>query len=326
MFNEAWAGALPLPGTDIAARWDSLFSFLFWLSVFFVVLIVGLMIYFAIEYRHHKGQKPKYITGNHQLEVFWTVVPTIILLFIFAWGYKVYRAMVQPPADALEIRVIAKQWLWQFQYEDGKNTVGELYVPINRPVKLIMSSDDVLHSFFIPNFRVKQDVVPGMYTSVWFEATVPGKHLVYCAEYCGTAHSNMLASVFVLEQDKWEAWKKGKSIGQIATAGGLPEAAPAPLSPLAEQGKKLMAMKGCIACHSDDGSPRVGPSYKGVFGHSVELADGSTVTADENYLRESVENPQAKLVKGFGPVMPTYKGQLTEEEINALIAYIKSVK
>ncbi len=330
VLRNAQAGGLPLQGTEIAAKWDTLYGFLFWLSVFFFILIVGGMIYFAVKYRHQKGHRTKYITGNHSLEIVWTVIPTVLLLVIFSWGYYVYRAMVQAPPGAYEIRVIAKQWMWQFQYDDGRLTLGEVFVPMNQPVKMVMSSEDVLHSFFIPNFRVKQDVVPGMYTTVWFEATVPGRHQIFCAEYCGTSHSEMLANLYVLEPGEWEAWKKGKKPTSVASGGGTgstqaPTGALA-LGGLAEQGKKLMTTKGCLACHSDDGSPKVGPSYKGIYGHKVEFVDGSSTTVDDNYLRESIENPQAKVVKGFAPVMPPFKGLLSEDEMNAILAYIKSLK
>jgi cytochrome c oxidase subunit 2 len=255
-------------------------------------------------------------------------------MVIFGWGYSVYLSMTQAPTDAYEVRVIAKQWLWQFQYDNGRTTIGELYVPMNRPVKLIMTSEDVLHSFFVPNFRVKQDVVPGMYTSVWFEAKMPGKHQIFCTEYCGTSHSGMLGQVIALDDKQWTDWNAGKKLGAIPVAGReLTEAEKAAVAnggknvlPLAEQGKALFESKGCLACHSPDGSPKVGPTLKGVFGSKVELADGSTVTADENFIRESIEKPQAKVVKGFQPVMPTFQGLLSETELNALIAYIKSLK
>ncbi|MBC7693278.1 MAG: cytochrome c oxidase subunit II [Methylotenera sp.] len=329
-FNEAYAGnGLPIQGTDVAVMWDSLYNFLLWLSVFFFILVVGGMIYLAVRYRKREGDKSKYITGNHLIEAIWTIVPTILLLGIFAWGYQVYSKMVHAPSDAMEIRVIGKQWLWQFQYEDGKSTIGELYVPINKPVKLIMSSEDVLHSFFIPNFRVKQDVVPGMYSSVWFEAKVPGQHQVFCTEYCGFSHSGMLAKVIVLQPDEWAAWKKGKSVaGGIGTVGvsGTQGGAPLAAESLPAQGKKLTEAKGCVACHSDDGSTKIGPTYKGLFGSKVELQDGSTVVADENYIRESIMKPQAKVVKGFNPVMPTFQGLVSESEMNAIVAYIKSLK
>ncbi len=325
IFSEALAAdSLPIQGSEIAARWDHLYLFLFWLSVFFFVLVVGGMIYFAIKFRHQKKHQPTYITHNHLLELIWSVIPTIILMVIFVWGYSVYHAMITPPDDAYEVRVIGKQWFWQFQYDDGRMTVDKVFVPVNKPVKFIMSSEDVVHSFFVPNFRVKQDVVPGMYTSVWFEATVPGRHQIYCAEYCGTRHSLMLADLYVLEPEQWIAWKAGKKLTGISEAGGGNP--PSSGGDLVDQGRKVTTVKGCVACHSDDGSPKVGPTYKGLFGAKVELTNGSTVIADENYIRESIENPQAKIVKGFGPVMPSFKGLINEEEMNAVIAYIKSVK
>jgi len=333
MFDRMFNGDLPLQATDVAARWDSLYNFLVWLSVFFFVLVVGGMIYFAFKYKNRPGLKPKYITGNHTLEAIWIAVPTVLLMVIFAWGYSVYHDMTQAPSDAYEVRVIGKQWLWQFQYDNGKTTIGELYVPMNKPVKLIMTSEDVLHSFFVPNFRIKQDVVPGMYTSVWFEAKLPGKHQIFCTEYCGGSHSGMLAQVIALDEKQWEDWNAGKKLGPIPVAGReLTEAdltsaaqAEAP-KPLAEQGKTLFETKGCVACHSIDGSQKPGPTLKGVFGSKIELADGTTITADENYLRESIEKPQAKIVKGFQPIMPTFQGLMSETELNALIAYIKSLK
>lgn len=347
MFNEAYAGTIPLPGTDVAAQWDNLYSFLVWISIFFFILIVGGMLYFIIKYRYRPGMKSKYITGHHLLEAIWIVVPTLLLLIIFGWGYSVYRSMTQAPADAYEVRVIGKQWLWTFQYDNGKTTVGEVYVPMNRPVKFLMTSEDVTHSFFIPNFRIKQDVVPGMYTSVWFMATVPGKHQVFCAEYCGTSHSEMLAKVIVLNDEQWEAWTENKKLGAIPEATleevsenvqtqGAMKTASAEMKPvsatlvkqvsLAEQGKTIYRTKGCVACHSDDGTTKVGPSHKGLFGSKVELADGKFVTADENYIRNHIENPHSTTRKGFGAVMPTFKGLITETEMNAIIAYIKSLK
>lgn len=327
-------GSLPIVGTEVARSWDHLYIFLVALSLFFFILVVGGMIYFAIKYRAGRPGKTSYIEGNVPLEIAWTVVPTVLLLVIFAWGWFVYRKMVEAPPNSYEVRVIGKQWLWQFIYDDGRTTTGDLFVPVSKPVKLIMTSEDVLHSFFVPNFRVKQDVVPGLYTTVWFEATVTGKHHIFCAEYCGAAHSGMLGSVVVLNDEDWEAWKKGKPIslagasegagpGGGATAAGSPAGA---VDSLVAKGEILTKTKGCIACHSADGSQRIGPSYKGLFGHDVELADGSKVKADENYLRESIENPAAKVVKGFNPVMPVFKGQLSESEMAALIAYIKSVK
>jgi cytochrome c oxidase subunit 2 len=336
MFNEAFAGTLPLQGSDIAARWDTLYLFLVWLSAFFFVLVVGAMIYFAFKYRDRPGIKTKYITGNHLLEGIWIAIPTVLLLIIFGWGFSVYHDMTQAPLDAYEIKVIAKQWLWTFQYDNGKTTVGEVYVPINKPVKMLMSSEDVLHSFFIPNFRVKQDVVPGMYTSVWFEAKVPGKHQIFCAEYCGTSHSGMLAKLVVLDEQQWKDWNNGKKLGPIPDAGQELTAADIKAAEsrdsltqvvsLADQGKGHFETKGCTSCHTVDGTSKVGPSMKGMFGSKVQLADGRVVLADDNYIRESIELPSAKLVKGYGALMPTFKGVLKEGEINALVAYIRTLK
>jgi cytochrome c oxidase subunit 2 len=302
------------------------------LSVFFFVLVIGAMLFFVWKYRARPGVKSKYIADHHLLEGVWTFIPFVLLMVIFVWGYAVYHKMISAPADAMEIQVIGKQWLWQFQYDDGRSTINEFYVPVNRPVRLKMTSTDVLHSFFIPNFRVKQDVVPGMYSSVWFEATVPGRHQVFCTEYCGGAHSKMLAQVIALESEDWENWKRGKKIlaQQSAPQSGQASLATAqhPQLTLVEQGKTHFQSKGCVACHTVDGASKgaMGPTLKGVFGASVDLLSGNKVLADENYIRESIENPMSKVVKGFNPIMPTFKGQLSELEMNALIAYIKSLK
>jgi cytochrome c oxidase subunit 2 len=345
-FNQAFADVLPIAATDIAVKWDFLYEFLLWLSVFSFVLVVGAMIYFAVRYRNRPGHKPQYITGSHLLEAIWVGVPTVLLLIIFGWGYSVYREMKHAPSDAYEIKVIAKQWAWTFLYDNGTATTGVVYVPVNKPVKLLMTSQDVLHGFFIPNFRVKQDAVPGMYTSVWFEATVPGKHQVFCTEYCGTSHSGMLAQLVALEDADWNAFLRGKKIliDKIPKAGttevadntdtqatDTPGEAPAGLRATAsltlpERGQAVYNKMACAQCHSVDGSIKAGPSFKGLFGSQVALSDGKSVIADENYIRESIEDPNAKIVKGFAPQMPTFKGLIKEEDLSALISYIKSVK
>ncbi len=331
------SATLPLQGTQIAAQWDQLYLFLVGLSAFFFVLVVGGMIYLAFRYRKSHSPRATYITHHHGLEALWTAIPTVLLVGIFIWGWSVYTKMIQAPGDAMEVRVVARKWNWQFQYSDGRVTLGELFVPVDKPVKLIMSSEDVIHSMFIPNFRLKQDVVPGMYTTIWFEPTITGKHQIFCTEYCGTGHSEMLAKVIVLTDEQWKTWWMGKKISatipfagiggiampqvQASASGGAVK-----LSGLALEGKALFQTKTCTTCHSDDGSPKIGPSLKGVFGHKVELADGTSVQADENYLRESIENPTAKIVKGFQPIMPTFKGMMSETEMNAVISYIKSLK
>jgi cytochrome c oxidase subunit 2 len=335
LFNLAFASTTPLPGSDVAVQWDSLYSFLVWISIFFFILVIGAMVYFIFTYPHRADKKTQYITGSHVLEAIWIVVPTLLLMIVFVWGYSVYHSMVQAPSDAYEIRVLGKQWLWTFQYEDGRTTVGEVFVPMHTPVKFIMTSEDVLHGFFVPNFRIKQDVVPGMYTSIWFTATVPGKHQVYCTEYCGTSHSAMMAQIVVLDEKQWLAWSRNQPLPPISKAGetgGSDEppnkTAPAKLTPsLAEQGRVVYQNKGCVACHStEDNTVKVGPSHKGLLGRKEELADGRIIVVDENHIRNHIENPQQNIVKGFNPVMPTFKGLITESEMNALITYIKSLK
>ncbi len=317
MWNKFLASTLPAQGSALAAKWDTLYWFLTAISVFFFFLIVGGMIYFAIKYRHKKGtpETTTYITGHHKLEAVWITIPTILVLVIFAWGYKLYVNMIEAPENAYEIHVQAEKWVWEFHYKNGRKTIGDLFVPLNKPVKLIMTSEDVIHSFFVPDFRVKQDVVPGMYTSVWFQAEAPGKHEIFCAEYCGTSHSGMLGQVIVLDDAKWADFEQGKEIAQSDK----------PVS-MQDQGAELFRKRSCAACHSLDGTRRVGPTLKGLFNADVPLADGTTVKADENYLRESIEVPTAKIVQGFAPSMPSYKGQLTDAEMTALLTYLKSLK
>lgn len=346
--GQAHAATMPVAATDVAQSWDTLYWFLIYTSAIFFVGIVAAMILFAVKYRKGVHQKPKYIHGHTGLEIVWTIIPSILLFIMFGWGWSVYTDMTHAPADAMEIRVIGKQWLWQFVYKNGVSTVGDIYVPVNRPVKLIMSSEDVLHGFFIPNFRVKSDVVPGMYTHVWFEAKIPGIHQVFCTEYCGTSHSGMLARLIVLTEPQWKDWLSGKKIdvdslpadptypgyrsnrlGEgVLQPGENPNAKPGQLS-LADKGKALLTAKGCVACHSVDGSKLVGPSYKGIYGTDVKVvADGKTITVkvDDNYIKESIEAPQAKIVEGYPPAMPIYKGLVDEQEIASIIEYIKTLK
>jgi cytochrome c oxidase subunit 2 len=335
---------LPIQGSDVATSWDGLYNFLVYLSIFFFILVMGAVVYFAVKYKAKPGVKVRYITDHHLLEGVWTFVPFVLLMVIFVWGYVVYEKMVRTPSDAYEIRVVGKQWLWQFQYDDGRTTINEVFVPTHRPVKFVMTSTDVLHSMFIPNFRVKQDVVPGMYSSVWFEANLPGKHQIFCTEYCGAAHSQMLAQVIALDEAEWKEWSRGKKIltesipkagtrlsdasGSLRTTDQTQMSAAAPTLSLVEQGRAHFKGKGCVACHSVDGQAKgnLGPTLKGVFGNSVALTAGGSAIRDENYIRESIENPMAKVVKGFNPVMPTFKGQLSENDLGALIAYIKSLQ
>jgi len=309
---------LPEEASNLARNVDTVIWFVTIISLVFFFLITVVLVFFAIKYRRKSGEdETPYITGNHFLETLWTIVPSILVLVIFAYGFIVFKQMRTPPQEALEVNVIGKQWLWQFQYDNGKTTINELYVQQNRPVKIIMRSEDVIHSFFVPAFRVKQDLLGGMYTYLWFTPTKVGVFDLYCAEYCGAAHSKMLGKVIVMSPEAYERWRKGEEREE--------QKGVASISPV-QLGEQLYQQRGCNACHTIDGTPSVGPSWKGLFGHEVTLQDGTKVTADENYIRESILEPQAKLVKGYQPVMPSFKGILTDEEISAIIAYIKTLK
>ncbi len=343
-WQTAHAGIISLPqASTIAPGVDAVNDFIFWVSLFFLIAVPAVMLLFVVKYhRSKKGRQTVYISGHHGLEALWTIVPLIIMLIIFGWGFVEYTKMRTVAPGAIEINVIGRQWLWQFQYADGRQAMNELVVPLNKPVKLIMTSEDVLHSFFIPDFRVKQDVVPGSYYYLTFNSTMAGPHKIYCTEFCGTGHSDMLGLIYVLDEKDYSEWEKtGKVPEAMARSISLAQGDAVVASPsdsknsnaaagakqsLAEQGAALYNTKGCVACHSTDGSRRVGPTWKGVFGTTEQLEGGKTAVVDENYIRESIVEPHAKVVKGYPPSMPTFKGLLSDQEINALIAYIKSLK
>ena len=301
--------------SNFAPAVDRLFDFILWFSIISFSIIVFGMILFTFKYWRKKIPETRtaYITGHSKLELGVAFALLVVVMVIFYWGWVDYKAMKSPPHDAFEVNVIAKQWLWQFQYADGKMLTNELIVPKDRPVSLIMTSEDVLHSFYVPDFRIKQDVLPKMYTNLWFVANKTGKYQVFCAEYCGTAHSSMLAVIKVLEPGDFEQWQLTGDL-----PGGKSES-------LAEMGKTLFTNKGCTACHSVTGAAGVGPALNNIFGREMELNNGQKAKVDENYIRQSINEPQAQIVKGFQPIMPTFKGQLTEKEMNALIAYLKSL-
>lgn len=311
----------PLPAfADQAARTtgqvDAVFLFIVAIGLFFFFLTQGFLIYFAVKYRRRRGEPEEetpQITSNSILEFIWVVIPSLLVLAIFVVGWWVYRDMGRPIPGAMEIQVTARQWLWEFQYPDGRKLVNELRIPAGKPVRLVMTSADVIHSLFIPDYRVKQDVLPGRYTSLWLEPLKTGQFVIHCAEYCGVGHSTMDAALIVMPPAEYEAWATAKVKAK-------PEETPE------HRGEELVEKSGCLACHSLDGSRKVGPSFKGAFGRKTELADGTTVTADENYLRESLTEPNAKVVKGFPPVMPTFKGTLSDEDVAAIIAYLKTLK
>jgi cytochrome c oxidase subunit 2 len=274
------------------------------------VLIFGAVAIFAIKYRRRSEDEiPKPIEGSTKLEVAWSIIPFLIMLVMFGWGAKLFFDAYTPPKDAYNIYVVGKQWMWKVQYPEGQREINELHVPTGRPVRITLASEDVIHSFFIPAFRVKHDVVPGHYDEIWFTATKPGRYHIFCAEYCGTEHSGMIGWVNVMTPAAFENW----------LAGGGAEGS------MASQGEKLFQQLGCSTCHLLDEQGRC-PILRGVYGSQVLLDDGKTVVADDAYIRESILNPNAKIVSGFHKdVMPTFQGQVTEENLLQLIEYIKSL-
>ncbi len=335
LIESALAGTIQLPqASTFAAGVDNLNDFIFWMSVFWTIAIPAAIVYFIMKYhRSVKGRRTEQIEHNQAFEITWTSITFVLMIIVFAWGWVEYEKMTTEPRGAMEVNVLGRQWLWNFQYTNGRTVMGDLVVPINKPVKLIMTSEDVLHSFYVPNFRVKQDVVPGTYTRIFFTATQLGAHKIYCTEFCGTSHSDMLGRVIVVKEDEFEQWLKTGKIPATANTAlqyGDPQqlavAASAVQKAPADHGKELIASKGCVTCHSVDGTPKVGPTFKGSFGSHVELADGSKALVDEAYLRESIENSNVKVVKGYAPSMPLYKGTLTDQEVGALVAYIKTLK
>ncbi len=309
---------IPEAASNLASKVDGLLLVITFISIFFFVLISAVLIYFAVKYRRRSDdEETPYITGNQTLEIIWTVIPSILLILLFVYGFVVYKDMRTPPKDAVDITVTGKQWLWTFEYYNGKKTLNELYVRLNRPVRMVMRADDVIHSFFVPAFRVKQDLMPGRYTQLWFTPTKIGTFDIFCAEYCGTGHSKMLGKVIVLSPEAYDIWEKGVAVDGGEAVASLPPA---------ELGEKLYKGKSCNACHSVDGSVVIGPSFKGLYEREGELEDGASYTADENYIMQSILEPQEQIVKGFQPVMPSFKGILSDAEITAIIAYIKTLK
>lgn len=310
---------IPEVASNLASKVDGVLLLITVMSLVFFILITIVLVYFAIRYRRKKeGEETPYITGSEPLEIIWTVIPSILLIVIFVYAYVVFKDMRNPPKDAIDIGVQAKQWLWTFDYYNGKKTINDLYVEQNRPVRLVMQSLDVIHDLYVPAFRMKQDVLPGRYVQEWFTPTKIGTYDIFCAEYCGTGHSAMRGKVIVLSPEAYALWEHGeKAGGEGAGVASLPPA---------ELGKKIYEEKGCKACHSINGTIIVGPSFKGIYGNTVELQDGSKVNVDENYIRQSILEPQSQVVKGFNPVMPSFKGILSDQDITGVIAFIKTLK
>jgi cytochrome c oxidase subunit 2 len=316
----------PEQASTLAPSVDMLYLFLIGVSLFFGLLIAGLLIVFAIRYRRRAGDPiPEPIHGSTALELTWTIIPFGIAMVIFFWGAVLFFEMARPPDNAHEVFVVGKQWMWKLQHLEGRREINELHVPIGQAVKLTMTSEDVIHAFYVPAFRMKADVVPGRYTTTWFQATKLGEFHLFCAEYCGTEHSGMIGRIVVMEPADYQAWLSQSPATTAATAGAAaPGVQTADLSPAAA-GEVLFNQKACATCHQAQAGA-LGPSLIGIYGKRVALQDGREVVVDDAYLRESILNPTAKLVSGFQPVMPTFQGQLDEEQVMQLIQYIKSLK
>jgi len=297
----------PERASSMASQVDAIYIFLLVVCGMVALLVFTCLLYFAARYRSRAGVEAEQIDGSTPLELTWSIIPLCVFMVFFAWGALVFFKQRTPPRDATEVYVVAKQWMWKLEHAEGQREINELHVPVGRDVKLIMTSQDVIHSFYVPVFRMKQDVLPGRYTVAWFRATKPGTYHLFCAEYCGTQHSGMIGSIVVMEPAQYEAWMSG-----------------GPAGPLSATGAKVFAELGCSTCHRSDAQGR-GPNLQGVFGNPVALADGRTLVADENYIRECILDPGAKRVKGFQPIMPTFQGLVSEEQVNALVAYVKSL-
>jgi cytochrome c oxidase subunit II len=298
----------PVEASSHAFHEDLLYLFLVVVCTAMTVLIFAVVAVFATKYRRRHGREATPIHGSLILEIGWSVIPMGIFFVMFAWGALLFFQMRTPPRDAAEIYVVAKQWMWKLQHMEGQREINELHVPVGRNVKLIMTSQDVIHSFYVPAFRVKMDVIPGRYTTMWFRPTRPGTYHLFCSQYCGTMHSGMIGQVVVMEPADYQSWMSG---GPVTGS-------------LAQSGETLFQQLGCSTCHRFDVQGR-GPNLTGVFGKPVQLEDGRAVMVDENYVRESILNPTAKVVSGFKPIMPSFQAQVNEEQLNSLVAYVKSL-
>lgn len=296
----------PPSASSMAAPVDRLFLFLTLFSTLLTLLIAGLIIFFALKYRRkHPQQTGADLPTYNSLEIGWTLIPLAIAMVMFSWGAALYVRLSKPPAEAMTINVTGKQWMWKIEHPQGRKEINELHVPLNRPIRLVMTSQDVIHSFFIPAFRIKQDVLPGRFVSEWFTPTALGEYHLFCTQYCGTSHSRMIGRVIVMPPADYDAWAAGVGADQ---------------SPVA-LGAQLFERYGCASCHGQQA-----PSLAGLYGRKRHLTDGRTVIADEDYIRESIINPRGKIAAGYAPIMPSFENQLTAEQLFQLIAYIKSLQ
>ena len=313
MGGKGFLDWMPVEGSTWASRVDVLNNFITYTAAFCTLALTGAMLYFAFKYRKRSdNDKTQYLTHDSTIETVWTVVPTLVCIVVGYCGFSIYHEMRNPPGNSIEINVTGRQWAWAYTYPNGKTADRDLVVPVNKPIKLIMKSDDVIHSFFVPTMRVKEDLVANEYHYLWFTPTSIGESHIFCAEYCGNSHSAMIGKLKVVSQAEYQDYISDRKVEDL---------------PPEELGKKIYSVKGCQTCHSLDGTKLLGPSFKGLFGHEVELEGLPNTTADENYLRESIIYSQKTIVKGYAKgVMPAFEGQIKEKELEGLIAFIKSVK
>ncbi|HUE17098.1 MAG TPA: cytochrome c oxidase subunit II [Planctomycetaceae bacterium] len=300
----------PAQATTTAARVDSLFFFLVTVCGSVGMLVAVLLIYFCIRYRRRPGDSlfPPLTPSSHALEWFWTITPCFIFIVMFLWGAVVYVDAYRAPDEATRIYAVGKQWMWKFQHPEGQREINMLHLPLGRPVQILLTSEDVIHSFFVPDFRVHMDVLPNRYTSVWFQATRPGTYHLFCSQYCGTNHAGMIGSAVVMEPAQFETWLSQHAEGSLAL-----------------EGRKVFLKYRCVSCHSATENARA-PVLEGLYRRQVHLTTGQTLIADDAYIRESILAPGAKIVAGWENIMPTFRGQISEEEIFSLIAYFRSLK
>jgi cytochrome c oxidase subunit II len=305
-----WIPLHPPTASSIAQDVDLLYYFLTVLTLFFTALIFGIIFFFMVKFRRRSPDEVPADTKTHlSLELTWTIIPTLITFVIFVWASVLYVRNSRPPAAAAEMFVVGKQWMWHIQHPEGVREINEMHVPVGVPVKLTMTSEDVIHDFYIPAFRVKKDVMPGRYSSIWFQPTETGTYHLFCAQYCGTDHSEMIGWVYVMSPTDYAAWLAGGTKNES----------------MAQTGGRLFMQLGCVACHSSDNSGR-GPSLAGIYGTTQKMRDGNSKTVDEVLIRQAIVNPNSILLPNYPPIMPTFQGQVNEEQVLQLIAYVKSLE
>jgi len=328
--NELFRKLLFLPeqGSAYAQQVDQLHYFVVTMTMIGFVGVATALFYFVIRYRRRReGESTPHVSPRPLHEALFVAGPLALFLLWFAIGYPLFVRLTTPPKDAIDVYVMGKKWMWKYAYPGGPGGIDTLHVPAGRPVRLLLTSRDVIHSFYLPAFRIKQDAVPGRYTQTWFQADRPGRYEIFCAEYCGIGHSSMLGELVVMPPEKFDEWLESARRSQaVAAAQDSVQQDPSPTTTLAEQGRRLSAEYGCLKCHSVDGTRHIGPSWLGLYQRKELLESGATVAADEGYITESMMDPRAKVVKGYQAVMPTFQGRIPAPEIAAIVEFIKTLR